>query len=127
MEEMPPRLRRLLSGHPVFTQNAGAVESTKGKYAGCGLASTIFTNGYLSFGARSSNMHTDYKNPLATHLTTRLFGTWDEETLTGQTVLCDRFVTRALVVADDSNGRQLIGGLNAFRHANCLPEARVDD
>ena len=72
-------------------------------------------------------MHTDYKNPHATHLTTRLFGTWDEETLTGQTVLCDRFVTRALVVADDSNGRQLIGGLNAFRHANCLPEARVDD
>ena len=78
-------------------------------YEGRGLESEIFTNAYISFGSRSRDCHTDYRNPSITHLTTRLKGPWDGESVTGQTVLFDRYGTQAVIVDDSPRGRQLGG------------------
>jgi len=103
-------LHSLLAAHKVWQQDDTS------------FISKIFTNGYVSVGARACGFHTDYRNSCLTHLTTRQIGDWGSERLTGQTVIFDRFATQAVVVDDSPSGRQLVGGLNAFAHANFGPE-----
>ena len=103
-------LHTLLAAHKVWQQDDTS------------FISTIFTNGYVSVGARACGFHTDYRNSCLTHLTSRQIGDWGSERLTGQTVIFDRFATQAVVVDDSPSGRQLVGGLNAFAHANFGPE-----
>ena len=123
------QLRTLLNRHPVFRQHYGLepwfAGCTDESYVGCGLESKIFTNAYISFGSRSRDCHTDYRNPSITHLTTRLRGHWDGTVITGQTVLFDRYGTRAVVVDDSMRGRRLVGGLNIIKHANMGPKGDV--
>ena len=118
-------LRSILAKHPVFRQTF-AQEPWFSKwshpdYLGCGLISKLFTNAYISIGSRTRGAHTDYNNPLITHLTTRLFGDWTGQAVTGQTVLFDRHATRAIIIDDSPKGKQLIGGLNGVLHANLGP------
>jgi len=56
-----------------------------------------------------------------THITTRKLGDWNNELLTGQTILMDRYSKKIVVVEDSANGKQLMGGLNGFAHANLSP------
>ena len=104
------RLHMILSKHCVFNQDA------------CAMQSRIWTNGYVSVGARAIGRHTDYRNPTLTHLTTQQLGNWMGVTLTGQTVVLNRFGTKALVVEDSPGGLQWIGGLHGVAHANFGPE-----
>ena len=123
------RLRAILAQHPAFRQTHGIEEwfrkGTDETYVGCGLVSQIFTNCYISIGSRTRPMHTDWRNPCITHLTTRLRGDWSGQEITGQTVLFDRHATRAIVVDDSTRGRVLVGGLNAFKHANMGPNGDI--
>ena len=104
------RLRQILSRHAVFNQDATSMQSS------------IWTNGYVSLGARHIGRHTDYRNPAITHLTTRQEGDWTGAILTGQTVITDRFGTQAWIVEDSPKGLQWIGGLHGVAHANFGPE-----
>ena len=119
------RLRAILDGHPVFQQNYHLEDwfrkGSSMSYIGCGLVSKLFTNAYVSIGARTRGCHTDYRNPPITHLSTRLRGGWKGAQVTGQTVLFDRFATTALVVDDSRDGKVLLGGLNGVKHANLGP------
>ena len=102
-------MKQLLSPHQVWDQNKWSMKSE------------IFSNGYISIGHRASRRHTDYKNSHLTHLTTRKLGNWENEVLTGQTILMDRYSEKVVVIQDSENGKQLMGGLNAFAHANLSP------
>ena len=119
------RLRSILMKHPAFRQTHGIEQwfqkGTHETYIGCGLVSKLFTNCYISIGSRTRAMHTDWRNPCITHLTTRVRGGRPADEITGQTVLFDRHATRAIVVDDSADGRVLVGGLNAFKHANMGP------
>ena len=108
------RLRVLLGRHPVFSAAAAAAEGN------LPFVNPIFTNGYVSVGARATVRHTDYRNPSATHLTTMQLGDWGGAILTGQTVLFNRFGTECWVIEDRPGGRQLMGGLNAISHGNMI-------
>ena len=124
------RLRCILSTHPVFQQTRGTKpwfkNLTSEEYIGCGLQSKLFTNGYISIGNRSRGLHSDRMNPTITFLSTKLSGAWSVPTaVSGQTVLFDRFATKALVVEDSRRGRVLVGGLNGFKHANFGPRGDV--
>lgn len=124
------RLRCILSTHPVFQQTSGTKpwfkKLTSDEYIGCGLQSKLFTNGYISIGNRSRGLHSDRMNPTITFLSTKLSGTWSVPTaVSGQTVLFDRFATKALVVEDSHRGKVLVGGLNGFKHANFGPRGDV--
>lgn len=103
------KLHAILHRHPVFHQD------------GCSLESQIFTNGYVSIGRRSTGRHTDYRNAIMSHLTTRKIGAWGSSIITGQTVLYDRWGKRAIVIEDSEVGRQVFGGLNAIAHSNFEP------
>jgi hypothetical protein len=109
------RLRVLLGRHPVFSAAAAAAEGN------LPFDNPIFTNGYVSVGARATARHTDYRNPSATHLTTMQLGDWVGALLTGQTVLFNRFGTECIVIEDRPGGRQIMGGLNAISHGNMIP------
>ena len=103
-------MKQLLSPHQVWDQNKWSMKFE------------IFSNGYISIGHRASRRHTDYKNSHLTHLTTRKLGNWENEVLTGQTILMDRYSEKVVVIQDSENGKQLMGGLNAFAHANLSPK-----
>ena len=60
-----------------------------------------------------------------TVLATRLQGEWGPTTITGQTVLFDRYATTAAVVDDSQKGKLMIGGLNGVKHANLGPYGDV--
>ena len=117
------RMRELLNRHPCYQLHTAA-DGVDAHYRGCGLSSVLFEDGYISLGGpvRSRHVHTDYRNPSITHLSTRLIGDWGDDVITGQTVLLDRYSTCALVIADSPAGRQLIGGLNGIKHANLGPD-----
>ena len=110
------RLRELLGRHPVYSEAAAAAEGN------ISFANPIFTNGYVSVGARATHRHTDYRNPHLTHLTTMQLGCWGDALLTGQTVLFNRFGTECVVIEDRPGGRQIMGGLNAISHGNMIPD-----
>ena len=125
------RLRQLLNRHPAFQQAHSLAPwfAAKGRtqdYFKCGLESVLFTNVYISLGTRSRQLHTVYRNPSVTHLTTRqLGGGWGGHAVTGQTVLFDRHAAEAVVLADCPEGRQLIGGLSAVLHSCLGPDGDV--
>ena len=110
------RLRELLGRHPVYSEAAAAAEGN------IPFDNPIFTNGYVSVGARATHRHTDYRNPHLTHLTTMQLGCWGDTLLTGQTVLFNRFGTECVVIEDRPGGRQIMGGLNAISHGNMIPD-----
>ena len=85
------------------------------------MTSALFTDAYISMGARSRGCHTDYRNPRLTHLTTQQLGHWGDQAVTGQTVLFDRYATKAVIIADSPLGRQVMGGLNGILHGNMGP------
>jgi hypothetical protein len=135
---MQRRLRELLGEHPVLQQHGADAPPGPGlrlarqaeEYKGCGLDSWLFTNVYISIGSRTRRCHTDYRNPPVTHLTTRLLGDWGaspHKSVTGQTVLLDRYASRAIVIDDSKRGRALVGGLNRILHACLGPNGDVGD
>ena len=69
-------------------------------------------------------MHTDYRNPSITHLSTRLLRKYATHN-TGQTVLFDRYCTKDIIIEDSLRGRQVLGGLNGIKHANLGPKGDV--
>ena len=89
------------------------------------MTSKLFADGYISIGARTRACHTDYRNPAITHLFTRSLHPYENQHNSGQTVLFDRYATKAIVVSDSSTGRQLMGGLNWVKHANMGPQGDV--
>ena len=99
--------------------------SNPSEYLGCGLSSRLFTNAYIHIGSRTRGIHTDYRNPPITALTTRKVGNWEGEVVTGQTVLFDRPCLTALVFEDSIKGRLTLGGLNGVKHANLGPRGDV--
>lgn len=119
------RLREILSKHPVYLQNVCQdnwfASMSHPCYLATGMKSRLFTTAYVSIGSRTRGCHTDYRNSPITHLSTRLRGHWAGQEVTGQTVLCDRYATRAIIIQDSLQGRQLIGGLNGIKHANFGP------
>ena len=107
-------VRDLLSIHPLHGTDAAWDAGN------IPFKNPIFTNGYVALGERFSRYHTDYRNAHATHLTTMLFGETRNVQLTGQTVLFNRYGTRAVVIEDSHEGRNTVGGLNAFAHGNFM-------
>ena len=128
------RLRDILGRHAVFRQTverphlarlSARDERALDGYLGCGMESTLFTNAYISIGNRTRGVHTDYRNPPITHLSTMLLQPGSTP-ITGQTVLFDRHLTRAVIVDDSSRGRQVMGGLNSIKHGNFGPKGDVE-